>query len=112
MKEAIGNFLQALWTQGKDTFGDKNSWVLGAPAIALLAYLDTAKLLTLLEWMVYAAVIAGFAIQISRTMFPQIHLTAMVEKAMEDARGSGAVVAALILFVGLLFLSLSLWTKP
>lgn len=112
MREAFIQFMQALWAQGKDTFGDRNSWFLAAPAMALLAYIDDAKLLTLLEWMVYAAVIAGFAIQISRTIFPQIKLTAMVEKAMEDPRGSGAVVAALIIFVGLLFMSLAMWTKP
>lgn len=112
MKQALVTFMQALWLQTKDTVGDKNAWLLAGPAMGLLAYLDDAKLLTLLEWMVYAAVIAGFSIQISRTMFPQIKLTAMVEKAMEDSRAAGAVAAALVVFVGLLFLSLAFWTKP
>lgn len=112
MKATLKAFYAALRKRVVNTFGDKNAWFLAIPAGALLLFLDVAKLLTLLEWMLYAAVIAGFAIQISRTVFPQVDLTEMVKKAREESRSAGAVASALIVFVGLLILSIALWTKP
>lgn len=93
-------------------FLDKNALALVVPPAAILGFMDLPKLLTLLEWMLYAAVLAGFAIQISRTVFPQIGLSEMVEKARETPEGSSRVVASVVVFVGFLMLALALWTKP
>lgn len=93
-------------------FLDKNALALVVPPAAILGFMDLPKLLTLLEWMLYAAVLAGFAIQISRTVFPQIGLTEMVEKARETPEGSSRIVASVVVFVGFLMLALALWTKP
>lgn len=93
-------------------FLDKNALALVVPPAAILGFMDLPKLLTLLEWMLYAAVLAGFAIQISRTVFPQIGLSEMVEKARETPEGSSRVVASIVVFVGFLMLALALWTKP
>lgn len=112
MKDKLVTFVKSLWNRVLDTFGDTTPWLLALPSGLILLLLDVAKLLTLLEWMLYAAIIAGFAVQISRTVFPQIEFTAMVKKALEDARASATVSSAIILFVGLLVFSLALWTKP
>lgn len=93
-------------------FLDKNALALVVPPAAILGFMDLPKLLTLLEWMLYAAVLAGFAIQISRTVFPQIGLSEMVEKARETPEGSSRIVASVVVFVGFLMLALALWTKP
>lgn len=93
-------------------FLDKNALALVVPPAVILGFMDLPKLLTLLEWMLYAAVLAGFAIQISRTVFPQIGLSEMVEKARETPEGSSRIVASVVVFVGFLMLALALWTKP
>lgn len=93
-------------------FLDKSAMKLAVPTAALLGYMDLPKLLTLLEWMLYAAVIAGFAIQISRFVFPQIKLDEIVGKASETPSSAATVVASIVIFVGILMLALALWTKP
>lgn len=91
---------------------DKNAVALVVPPAAILGYLDLPKLLTLLEWMLYAAILAGFAVQISRIVFPQILLSKLMEKAASSGPGAATVVASVVIFVGALMLSLALWTKP
>ena len=93
-------------------FLDKSALMLAVPPAALLGYMDLPKLLTLLEWMLYAAVIAGFAIQISQFVFPQIKLNALIDRAGETPSGAATVIASVVVFVGLLMLALALWTKP
>ncbi|MNH30681.1 hypothetical protein D3C79_909900 [compost metagenome] len=66
---------------------------------------------TLLQWVVFAPVLAGIAIIVSRVTFPQIELTKLVKEAELENRAAGLVVAAIILFVGITMLSLVLWAK-
>lgn len=96
----------------KAIFADKAQWLLIVPAVGVMAALDLPRTITLLEWMLYAAVIAGFAIQVSLTVFPQIDLSDLVERAKDDPRASATVAAALVLFVALLILAVAIWTKP
>lgn len=91
---------------------DSAATFLFVPALAILYWLDPAKLLTLLEWMLFAAVIAGFTIHISRLLFPQIWLSLYLEKARECAIGAAIVAAAVVLCVGMVFIGLTSWVKP
>lgn len=91
---------------------DKSAWLLIAPAIAALYTLDAAMATTLLQWGVFGLVLAGVSIIISRMVFPQVRLTALVESAHQEKNtAAGLVVAATIVFVGLVMLALVMWAK-
>ena len=81
------------------------------PALIALAFVDTAMLKTLLSWTAYACVIAGLSVIISRIIFPQIDLSELVSDSRRGNRASATIAAALIVFFGLLFLSIVMWVK-
>lgn len=91
---------------------DKSAWMLITPAIVGIYLLDAALARTLATWMLFALVIAGAAVIISRIIFPQIDLNTLLRQVQEkNNTGAGIVVAAVILFVGLVMLALVLWAK-
>lgn len=90
---------------------DKSALFLILPCAAALYFIDPAMFATLLQWVVFAPVLAGIAIIVSRVTFPQIELTKLVKEAELENRAAGLVVAAIILFVGITMLSLVLWAK-
>ena len=91
---------------------DKSAWLLIAPAIAALYVVDPAMAQTLLQWALFGSVLAGAAIIISRIIFPQIKLTDLVgEATSENNVAAGIIVAAVVLFVGLVMLALVIWAK-
>lgn len=91
---------------------DKSAWMLITPAIIGIYVLDAALARTMLTWMLFALVIAGAAVIISRIIFPQINLSALLRQVNDKSNtAAGIVVAALILFVGLVMLALVLWAK-
>lgn len=90
---------------------DKSAWLLILPAVAYLAFVDTAMVRTLLEWTAYALVLSGIAIIISRVTFPQIELTDLVQQVTKGNRAASTLAAAVVLFVGIVMLSLVLWAK-
>lgn len=90
---------------------DKSALFLILPCAAALYFIDPAMFATLLQWVVFAPVLAGIAIIVSRVTFPQIELTRLVRQAELENRAAGLVVAAIILFVGITMLSLVLWAK-
>ena len=91
---------------------DKSAWLLMAPAIAALYVIDPAMVMTLLQWTLFGSVLAGAAVMISRIVFPQIKLTELVKDAQdENNTAAGLIVAAVVLFVGILILALVIWAK-
>lgn len=91
---------------------DKSAIFLILPCAIILYFIDKAMFATLLQWLVFAPVLAGVAIIVSRVTFPQVPLTKLVEQAYQEGnRAAGFVAGALIVFVGLLILSLVLWAK-
>lgn len=91
--------------------GDKSALVLIAPFIIILFLIDKAMAMTLVQWLVFAPVLAGVAIIVSRIVFPQIHLTSLIRMAEGGNRAAGMVASALLIFVALLVLSLVMWAK-
>lgn len=91
---------------------DKSAWLLMAPALAGLYAADRATAETLVQWTLFALALAGAAVVVSRIVFPQINLRDLVQQASEeDNRAAGIVAAAVVVFVGLLFLGMVLWAK-
>lgn len=91
---------------------DKSAWLLIAPAIAALYAIDPALAKTFAQWSIFGLVLAGVSIMISRIVFPQIELTKLVESAhTEKNAAAGLVASAVVLFVGLVILSLVIWAK-
>jgi len=91
---------------------DKSAWLLIAPFILALFWVDKAMALTLLQWLIFAPVMAGVAIIVSRIVFPQINLSLLVEQVVkEQNRAAGILAGALLLFVALLILALVTWAK-
>lgn len=90
---------------------DKSAWLLIAPALLALFLIDTPMALTLTQWLVFIPVIAGISIIVSRLIFPQVYLGKLIEKAEQDNLAAGIVAGSLIVFVGILVLSLIMWAK-
>lgn len=91
---------------------DGHAWLLILLALPVLAWLDWPMVRTLLEWTLYALVLIGLAIIVSRIVFPQINLARMVEDAADGNAAAGLVVLGLLVFFGLLVLALAGWVKP
>lgn len=91
---------------------DKSALFLMLPALLVLGLVDLPRTLSIASWMLFGAVLVGFCIQISRIAWSSINFQAMVDKAQEDPRACAIIVAAVIVFVGMLFLSLAFWTRP
>jgi uncharacterized membrane protein YjfL (UPF0719 family) len=90
---------------------DKSAWMLMIPSIIALCFIDMSMLKTLLQWLVFAPVLAGVAVIVSRIVFPQIHLSTLVEQTEEGNTAAGILASALVLFVALIVLALVMWAK-
>lgn len=105
------NNLISSWTRRLGALIDKSAWLLIAPALGGLLCIDPAMALTLVQWALFALVLAGVAVVISRIVFPQVNLNELVALAVQGNRAAGAVAAALVIFVALLFIGIVLWAK-
>jgi len=90
---------------------DRSAWLLIAIGIVVLGLTDFALLATLLQWTAFSLVLAGVTIVVSRVTFPTLSLSDLLEKAKAGELPSAVVVAALVLFVGLLFNGIVTWAK-
>ena len=93
---------------------DKSAWMLIAPALLVIFLIDPALAKTLLTWMLFGLVIAGASVIISRIVFPQVDLSALLREVLENennSTGAGLVVAAVIMFVGMVMMALVIWAK-
>lgn len=101
------------WARRLAALFDLSAWMLIAPAFAALYAIDAPSAMTLAQWSLFALVLAGVAVVISRIVFPQIHLTKWLTEASRDnSTAAGLVVAALVMFVGIVMLTLAIWAKP
>ncbi|MDD1003618.1 hypothetical protein [Pseudomonas sp. TNT2022 ID642] len=90
---------------------DKSAWLLILPSLLALFLIDTAMLQTLIQWLVFAPVLAGLAIIVSRVVFPQIHLSTLVEQIRQGNIAAGLLASALVLFVAIVIMALVMWAK-
>lgn len=91
--------------------GDTSAWLLIAPSLIALYFIDQAMLQTMLQWMVFAPVLAGVAVIVSRVVFPQIHLSTLAREAIKGNTAAGLLASAIVLFVGIMVLALVMWAK-
>ncbi len=89
----------------------RSVWLLILPALLVLSLADFALVKTLVEWSLFALVLAGLAIIVSMVIFPQINLTDLVNRARAGEQPAATVAAALLVFFGLLFYSMVFWAK-
>lgn len=95
------------------SFGDLSAWLLIAPALAALWWIDAPTAKSLVEWSLFGIVMAGVAVIISRLVFPDLHLREYLEAARyPDGTANAIVAAALIVFVAIVFFTLVYWAKP
>lgn len=90
---------------------DKSAIFLIVPFLLVLYFIDAPMAKTLIQWLVFAPILAGAAIIVSRVTFPQVNLSKLVEEATIGNKAAGFVAGALIIFVGLLVLALVSWAK-
>lgn len=90
---------------------DPSAWLLIAVALVPLALIDFAMAKTLVQWSLYGLALAGAAVMISRIALPQLKLSEWVEHAREGKPGAALIVAAIVVALVLIFLSLILWAK-
>lgn len=90
---------------------DKSAWMLIAPTIGAIFYLDQPLAKTLLVWCLFGVAIAGFAIIISRLIFQKINLNEFVDEAKKGNIAAAIVASAIIFFVGIVIIALVIWAK-
>lgn len=91
--------------------GDKSAFLLTAPFALALYILDPSLLKTLLQWVLFAPVLAGIAIIVSRLTFPQINLGEHAGSARSGNVASAIVVGSIVVFVAAVILALVIWAK-
>lgn len=89
---------------------DKSAWLLMLPTFGLL-FIDPPLFKTLITWSFYGVSIAGVSIIISRLTFPQIHVDDLYADVRAGNIASAVLLAAIVAFVGLVMISLVLWSK-
>lgn len=93
-------------------FFDTSAWLLILPAVVALFWIDEPMARTLVQWVIFAPVMAGVAIVISLLVFPQINLSDLVKRALDQKNPAAAAIAvAIIAFMAVIFLALVLWTR-
>lgn len=97
---------------------DLTSWVLFALTLAPLYLFAPAMVMTLVQWTAFGVALAGVTVVLSRIMAPMINLGELyscltLRADWADARRLPAaiVIAAILVFMGLLFLGLVLWAS-
>jgi hypothetical protein len=90
---------------------DTSAWILIAPSLIALFFIDQSMLATLVQWLVFAPVLAGVAVIVSRVVFPQIHLTELVTETIRGNRAAATLAASLVIFVAILVLALVIWAR-
>lgn len=110
MFTAITEYLEGRFLRIRALF-DRSAWLLIAPALIVLFFIDASLAKTLMTWSLFGLALAGVSIVISRLVFPQIHLTSLLEQVEKENHAAAIVVAAVILFVALVMMSLVIWAK-
>lgn len=91
---------------------DKSAWLLIAPALLAIFFLDPALGRTLVTWSAFGVAIAGVSVIISRVIFPHFDLSDLYDKAVVSRSMPAAILgAAIVLFVGIVMLALVIWAK-
>lgn len=90
---------------------DQSAWLLMLPASLTLFVIDPSMAKTVAQWTLVALVLAGVAIIVSRITFPQLVFDHLLPQVYNGNRAAAIVLAALVLCVGLIFMSLVLWAR-
>lgn len=90
---------------------DKSAWLMIAPCAIAIYFIDEAMFKTLIQWLLFAPILAGVAVIVSRIVFPQINLTDLVAEVKDGNVPAGILSGALVLFVALLVHALVTWAK-
>lgn len=90
---------------------DKSAWLLIIPPAAVLWWLDPVMFQTLIQWLIFAPVVAGTAVIISRIVFPQVHLSTLYHQAVQGNVAASIMGSALITFVAVIICAMVVWSK-
>jgi hypothetical protein len=104
------NFLRSFFGRFQ-AFFDKSALLLIIPASVGLYFIDPTMMKTLLQWLIFAPILAGVAIIVSRIVFPQVKLTEFLISAKEGNVAAGMVASSIILFVSVIVIALVMWAK-
>ncbi len=88
---------------------DRSAWLLAGLGVLALLLIDPALVGVLVRWSLFAGLLAGVTIIVSRIVFPQIDLSDLVKRTQEGDMPAAVLAAALVVFVGLLFLGVVQW---
>jgi hypothetical protein len=93
------------------TFHDWRAWALIALCVFIAWLVDPAIVKTVVEWIVIFGLFVGLPVMLSRHVLPMIDLAALVQQVMMGNTAAGLTVLALLHFLALLILALTLWAK-
>lgn len=90
---------------------DSTAWLLMLPAGLALYYIDSAMMATVVQWLLVAPLLAGITVIVTRVIFPQVSIAWLVAQVEERNVAAGMLAAALVIFVGLVFLGMVIWGR-
>jgi hypothetical protein len=90
---------------------DGSAWMMIIPCEALLHFIDPLDAKVMNVWLLRLPIIIGFVIILSRIFFPTVRVTELMADVKAGNVGSSIVIAGLMIFLGLLVLTATMWTK-
>lgn len=99
------------WLIRLRAFGDISVILLFLLGAIPLAFLDPAMLVTMLHWVLFGVLFMAVSILLSRIAFPSLSLSHWLQEAKENNLPAAVVCAAVILFLGMTFLGVTLWAR-
>ena len=86
---------------------DISTWVLLLTSAVPMLLLNPAMVVTLVTWTAYGIALAGISVMLNRLVLPQIKLDTFLREALDNGNvAAGIVVAAVLLLLGIFFLTL------
>ena len=90
---------------------DKSALILIIPALIAMYFIDPAMAKTLVDWTVFAPIMAGIAVVVSRIVFHRIELTKLIILTEKGNMAAAVLASSIVLFVAIVFMALVMWVK-
>lgn len=90
---------------------DPTAIILILPLCLFIYWLDAPMFKTLIEWVIFAPIVVGIAVLISRIVFYQIKFTDFVERAWSGNVAAAIVVSSIIIFTAFLSYAIITWAR-
>lgn len=90
---------------------DKSAWIMMVIGVTILGLSDFEMLVTLVKWISFTFIVAAVSIFMSRITFSSVDFKEFLEMVRKGNVAAGLVMGAVVLYVGIVGLSVIIWAK-